>query len=74
MGADATQCCPQPPPGKHKHSLVEGGQGLPAKMQVPVLAALLTCHDPLGLIGLHVAGTLPLSHFALEIILGIKGI
>lgn len=37
-------------------------------------AALLTCHDPLGLVGLHVPSTLSLSCFALEIILGIKGI
>lgn len=34
----------------------------------------LTCHDPLGLVGLHVASTLTLSRFAFEIVLGIKGI
>lgn len=39
-----------------------------------VPAAPLTCHDPLGLVGFHVASTLPLSCFALEVILGIKGI
>lgn len=40
----------------------------------PLPAALLTCHDPLGLVGLHVTSTLSLSCFALEIILGIKWI
>lgn len=35
---------------------------------------LLTCHDPLGFIWLHVASTLALSCFALEVVLSIKGI
>lgn len=40
----------------------------------PCARALLTCHDPLGFVGLHVASTLALSCFALEVVLGIKGI
>lgn len=53
-----------------------GGRGTTRPTHLPSewQESVLTSHDPLGLIGLHVACTLSLSRFAFEIVLGIKGI
>lgn len=59
--------CYKSPTPRYSVTVTENGPKL-------CVCALLTCHDPLGFVGLHVASALTLSCFALEVVLGIKGI